>query len=403
MRCGLLGRKLCHSYSPTIHSLLGNYSYELFEVEPELLGIFLQKGNFAGLNVTMPYKQAVIPYLDELSPVAKKLGAVNTIVRRDGKLIGHNTDYFGFRWLIEKSGLNMQGKKALVLGSGGASKTCAAVLEELGSCVCIVSRSGKNNYDNMDIHADILVNATPVGMFPNTGLCPVKLSQFTDLKGVLDVIYNPARTQLLLDAETLGIPCSGGLGMLVAQAKEASEWFTGIKIPDSDIDRICDILKRQMENIILIGMPGCGKSTVGKALASKLGRAFADLDICIEEKTGMSIPEILTQQGESYFRQLETEAAREYGQRSGLVIATGGGIVTQARNYPLLHQNGQIIWLERSLDLLPTAGRPLSKNLRELFENRRHFYEYFADYTVDNNGKTENTLTQILAKTEVSR
>ncbi len=397
MRCGLLGRKLGHSYSPQIHKALGDYEYTLFEKEPEELEAFLKSGDFTGLNVTMPYKQSVIPYLDELSEVAQRLGAVNTVVCRNGRLTGHNTDCFGFRYLVQKSGLEAAGKSALVLGSGGACKTAVAVLEELGATVTVISRSGKNNYDNLDLDAELLVNTTPLGMYPNTGCAPVDLSGFTRLCGVLDVVYNPARTQLLMDAERLGIPAFGGLSMLVAQAKEAAEWFTGKSVNDCEIARIEGILRRQTENIILIGMPGCGKTTVGKGLAEALNRPFVDTDAIIEEKAGMPIPEIFASFGEAHFRRLETQAAAEVGKQSGLVIATGGGMVTRAENYPLLHQNGRIFRLHRDVHLLATDGRPLSNKLHTLYENRRNFYESFADHFVDNGGSIEKTVEDILS------
>ncbi len=400
MKCGLLGRKLGHSYSPAIHSLLGDYPYELFEVEPDELKSFLKSGDFTGLNVTMPYKQAVIPYLDEVTPIAQKLGAVNTIVRRDGRLIGHNTDYFGFQILLKQSGLNLKGKKALVLGSGGASKTCVAALEIIGAKVIVISRNGDNNYGNLQLHADaaILVNATPLGMYPNTGVSPVDLACFPRLEGVVDVVYNPARTQLILDAEERGICAVSGLWMLVAQAKEASEWFTGRQIPDSEIERVYSHLQRQMQNIILTGMPGCGKSTLGRTLAERLHRPFVDLDSCIEERAGMPIATIFAKYGQAYFRRLETAAAAEYGKRSGFIIATGGGIVTESRNYPLLHQNGRIFWLQRELDKLSIEGRPLSQAgaLEDMYIERKPLYEAFADYSVDNNGSLDATISQIL-------
>jgi len=400
MKCGLLGRKLGHSYSPQIHSHLSDYNYALFEKEPGELESFLRDGDFVGLNVTIPYKKDVIPFLDELSPVAQKLGAVNTIVRRDGKLIGHNTDYFGFRSMVEKSGLSPSGKKCLVLGSGGASNTVVAVLEELGGQVIVVSRSGENNYHNLSRHADavIVVNATPVGMYPNTGVSPVDLSLFPKLEGVLDVVYNPARTQLLLDAEDRGIVSMNGLWMLVAQAKESAEWFTGRRIDDDRIDKIHSLLRIQMENIVLIGMPGCGKSTIGKLLAEAMGKTFADADETIVELAGKTIPQIFSEDGESVFRDWETKALAELGKQSGLVIATGGGCVTQERNYPLLHQNGRIFWLQRALDSLPTDGRPLSQanRLSDMYAIRQPMYLRFADYVIDNNGTPEDALNDIL-------
>ena len=406
MKCGLLGRKLGHSYSPQIHRHLGDYSYGIFEKEPEELEDYLRNGDFRGLNVTMPYKKAVIPYLDALSPTAQKLGAVNTIVRReDGSLIGHNTDYFGFQTMIRKSGLDIQGKKCLVLGSGGASNTAVQVLTELGANVVIVSRSGINNYENLHLHLDatLIVNATPVGMYPNTGTAPLTLDTFSQLEGVLDLIYNPARTQLLLDAEQRGIVAQNGLLMLVAQAKEAAEWFTGLSIDDRCIDEIHTLLRRQMENIILIGMPGCGKSTVGKLLGEKLNKEFVDSDNRIMELAGKSIPDIFSQDGEEVFRLLETQVLSELGKQSGLIIATGGGCVTRERNYPLLHQNGIIFWLTRKLDKLPTQGRPLSQSnsLEMLYSKRAPLYNRFADCIVDNDGSLESTFDRLTGAWEV--
>lgn len=405
MNCGLLGRKLGHSYSPQIHAHLGSYRYALFEKEPEELEAFLKNGDFTGLNVTIPYKKDVIPYLDELSPAAERLGAVNTIVRRpDGRLVGHNTDYFGFRWLVKKSGLAVAGKKVLVLGSGGASNTAVAVLWELGADVVVISRSGENNYENLDRHADAaaIVNTTPVGMYPNTGKSPLSLEHFPALEGVLDVVYNPARTQILLDASARGLITENGLWMLVAQAKESAEWFTGRKIEDEVIARIHRALRRQMENIILIGMPGCGKTTVGQQLAQALGRRFVDADEALEAKAGRKITQIIPAEGEAAFRTLETETLAELGKQSGLVIATGGGCVTQQRNFDLLHQNGAVFWLTRDLRKLPTDGRPLSQTgrLGEMFAQRQPLYRRFADWEISNDGPVEETLKAILQKWE---
>ena len=393
MKCGLLGRKLGHSYSPQIHSQFGSYSYDLFELEPEKLGEFLRNADFSGLNVTMPYKKAVIPFLDTLSAQAQKLGAVNTIVKRDNKLIGHNTDYFGFCSMVQKSGLSPIGKKCLVLGSGGASNTACVALEELGAEVKVISRSGESNYDNLHLHSDaaIIVNATPVGMYPNCGVSPVDLTQFNKLEGVLDLVYNPARTQLLLDAEKLQIVAMNGLWMLVAQAKQAAELFTDSVIRDERIEAVYQILHKQMENIILIGMPGCGKSTVGKQVTALCGKQFVDADGQIEKVAGKSIPAIFKDDGEEAFRALETQVLAELGKRSGLLIATGGGCVTQERNLPLLRQNGRIFYLKRDIEKLPTAGRPISqaKPLEELYRQRKARYEAFADRIIDNNGAVE--------------
>lgn len=404
MKCGLLGGKLTHSYSPQIHGYLGSYSYELFEKMPEELEDFLKNGDFVGLNVTIPFKKSVIPYCAELSERAKELGAVNTIVRRaDGTLIGHNTDYFGFERMLQTSGLDVSGKKALVLGSGGASNTAVSVLKEQGADVVVVSRSGENNYENLHLHSDaaVIVNATPVGMYPNVGTSPIDLAEFPALEGVLDLIYNPARTQLLLDAQSSGLIAVNGLEMLVAQAKESAEWFTGSTISDDVIPVIHRKLKNQMENIILIGMPGCGKTTVGKLIAEKTGKTFLDADAHLVEKAGKTIPEIFTEIGEAGFRNLETKTLAKLGKESGLVIATGGGCVTQGRNYPLLHQNGTIFWLQRDIAALPTDGRPLSQSndLTKMYEARKPMYQHFADKTVDNNGDPEaaaNTIAKFL-------
>ena len=401
MKCGLLGRKLGHSYSPQIHSQLAKYSYRLFEKEPEELEDFLKNGDFSGLNVTVPYKKVVIPYLDSLSPVAQQLGAVNTIVRKtDGSLIGHNTDYFGFASMVGRSSLDVRGKKCLVLGSGGASNTATAVLAELGAKVIIISRTGENNYDNLYLHKDaaVIVNTTPVGMYPNTGVSPIDLELFLNLEGVLDVVYNPARTKLLLDAQARGLTAMNGLWMLVAQAKESAEWFCGQSIPDARIEEIYRKLKSQMENIVLIGMPGCGKSTIG----TMLGRTMIDADTEIVSLAGKPIPEIFAQFGEEGFRDYETKVLEALGKQSGLTIATGGGCVTKDRNYPLLHQNGTIFWLKRDIEKLPTDGRPLSQatKLEEMYRVRKPMYEKFADHVIDNNGNPADAVKHILSVLE---
>ena len=407
MKCGLLGRKLGHSYSPQIHSYLRDYPYFLFEKEPEEIQDFLKNEEFDGINVTVPYKKEVIPYLDDLSPIARELGAVNTVVRRDGKLIGHNTDYYGFRSMVDSSGLSLSGKKVLVLGSGGASNTAVAVLKELGAQVVVISRNGENNYGNLELHQDaaVIVNTTPLGMYPNTGVSPVDLALFPKLEGVLDVIYNPAQTDLLLQAEKRNLVTCNGLLMLVAQAKEAAEWFTNGTISDDLIPKIHKVLANQMQNIVLIGMPGCGKSTIGAKLAEQTGKQFVDADEVVVQLAGKSIPEIFAQDGEEVFRSWETQALAQLGKQSGLVIATGGGCITRDRNYPLLHQNGSLFWLKRDLDVLPTDGRPLSQSnkLSDLYAIRKPLYEAFADHIIDNNGSPEQTLATILSLLEVSQ
>lgn len=394
MRCGLLGEHLTHSYSPQIHALLGDYSYELFEVAPEKLGEFLQAGEFDGLNVTIPYKRAVIPYCAELSAAAREMGSVNTLLRRpDGTLYGDNTDLDGFRWLLARGGGIRPGEKALVLGTGGASQTVQAVLRAAGAEVVVLSRRGESNYATLPRHADarLVVNATPVGMYPNNGARLIDLAQLPQCRCVLDLIYNPARTRLLLDAEARGIRCENGLSMLVAQAKRAAELFTGRDIPDAACTDILRRMEAQMHNLILVGMPGSGKTTVGSLLAASLGRPFYDADGEIEKKLGCSIPAFFAQRGEAAFRAVETEVLAELGKRSGCVIATGGGCVTRGENYDLLHQNGEIIWLRRSLTELPVEGRPVSqsRSLPELYREREPAYRRFADLCVENEAAPE--------------
>ncbi len=403
---GLLGERLGHSYSPAIHAALADYDYRLYEVPREELDAFLTRREFDGLNVTIPYKKAVIPYCAALSPIAAELGSVNVLLRRpDGTLLGDNTDAYGFAGLVRRSGIDPAGKKALVLGSGGASATVCAVLRQLGAAdVTVISRSGPDNYENLDRHADaeLIVNATPVGMFPGNGASPVDLERFPRCAGVLDVVYNPARTALLLQAEARGIPCAGGLYMLAAQGKRAAELFLDKAIDDAETERVCAMLSREMENIILIGMPGCGKTTVAAALGEALGRPVLDSDEAVERAAGRSIPEIFAEGGEAAFRALETAALAELGKRSGVILATGGGCVTRRENYPLLHQNGRIFWLRRDIEKLPTAGRPISqsRDLADLSREREALYRAFADRSIDNNGAVESTAAQILEAIE---
>ena len=330
------------------------------------------------------------------------LGAVNTIVRtQDGRLIGHNTDYFGFDSMLKKSGLSVNGKKVLVLGSGGASATVVAVLTENGATPVVISRSGENNYGNLHLHADaaVIVNATPVGMYPEVDSSPVDLQLFPNLEGILDLIYNPARTKLLMQAEEMGLVTENGLWMLVAQAKESAEWFSGHKIDDAVIKTIHQKLRLQMENLILVGMPGCGKSTVGRILAKKLQKKFIDADCKIIETAGMPIPQIFAASGEAGFRRIETQVLAEQAKHSGLVIATGGGCVTRPENYAHLHRNGTILWLKRDLNKLPTDGRPLSKagELDKMYTIRKPMYEAFSDVSFDNDSEPVETADKIIA------
>lgn len=405
MKCGLLGRKLGHSYSPAIHALLGDYEYCLIEKEPEELEDFLQNGDWDGLNVTMPYKQAVIPFLSELTDAAKMVGAVNTIFRKGGRIIGHNTDLSGFQKMLHSSGLNPEGKKCLVLGSGGASKVVCRVLQDHGANVVIISRNGENNYKNLHQHKDasIIVNTTPVGMYPYTGNSPVNLDIFSHLEGVLDVIYNPARTKLLMDAEKKGIVAVNGLQMLVWQAWSASGVMTGNSLPEEKAEQVYGLLQRQMENIVLIGMPGCGKSTVGRLVAAALGKTFVDTDAEIEKRAKKTIPQIIEEDGEAHFRTLESQILAEYGKQSGLVISTGGGCVTQERNYSLLHQNGLIFWLQRDMKELPTEGRPLSVNVAEMYKVRLPLYQSYADAVIENSGLPQAAAAKIVAYWEEMR
>ncbi len=402
MQCGLLGEKLSHSYSPQIHKQLGSYSYTLFEKAPEEIADFLENGDFHGLNVTVPYKKTVIPFCHKLTPQAEKLQAINTIVRQpDGTLLGHNTDYYGFHSMATRIGMDYSDKKVLVLGSGGSSNTVCAVMKSLNANVIVISRSGENNYNNLHLHKDcaVIVNTTPVGMYPNTQVSPVDLSAFPNLEAVLDIIYNPARTKLLLDAQKRNLKTENGLWMLVAQAKESAQWFLGKEIEDECIVKIHNSLRMNMENIVLIGMPGCGKSTNGKLLAKMTGREFVDTDEKIEQLAGCSIPEIFKLQGEAGFRTLETKVLAEVCKCSGLVIATGGGCVTRPENFPLLRQNSTVIWLKRPVDQLPTNGRPLSQagSLQAMYEIREPLYDTFCHYCVDCSATAEETSSHLLS------
>lgn len=388
LRTGLLGEHLSHSFSPQIHSYLADYEYRLIELAPEELGPFLQKGDFDALNVTIPYKKDVIPYMAALSDTAKRIGAVNTIVKQpDGRLLGYNTDYDGLSDMIDALRTSLSGKKVLVLGSGGASRTAVTVATYRGArAVVVVSRRGEDNYDNLHRHADaeIIINATPVGMYPHNGEAPLSLTAFPRLEAVFDLIYNPARTALLMEAEARGIPCQNGLLMLVSQARRASELFQNCEISRTVSGDIAKKMQFDAENIILIGMPGCGKSTLGKLLAEYLGRPFFDADAELVRAAGKSIPDIFREEGEEGFRLRETETLAALGKKSGCVIATGGGAVTRERNYSLLHQNGKILFLDVFPDELPTAGRPLSqaKTPQVLYRERLPLYRRFADMTV---------------------
>lgn len=388
---GLLGKKLGHSFSPQIHGLLGEYEYKLYERnEEELEGFIKEAGvTWQGLNVTIPYKKAVIPYCDELSDRAKKIGSVNTLVYREGKLYGDNTDYYGFECMVKKLGVSVAGKKAIILGNGGAAPTMRAVLLDMGAGeIVTISRSGEDNYENIAKHHDaaIIVNTTPVGMYPKVGEKVITLADFKKCEAVYDIIYNPLKTALLLEAEELGIPYMNGLLMLVAQAKLASEIFRNVKIDDSKIEDINAIIEADVRNIMLIGMPGCGKSTIGKKLAEATGKIFVDADAVIVERAGKSIPEIFAEEGETAFRQLETEVLADLSKEKNQVIATGGGVVTRPCNKPLLRQNSVVVFIERAIEDLPISGRPVSqaKPATQIYAERIEFYRAYSDVSVEN-------------------
>ncbi len=398
---GLLGRKLGHSWSVPIHAALGCAGYRLYELEPEKLTAFLRRTDIGGLNVTIPYKRDVMPLCDEIDPAAADIGSVNTLVRgADGKLRGYNTDIDGFCYMARRAGIGFAGKKVVVLGSGGASLTAQAAARREGAQeITVISRSGPDNYGNLDRHADaeIVVNTTPVGMYPGNGAAPVDLSAFPRCEGVLDVIYNPRRTALLLQAEALGIPCCDGLPMLVAQAKTAEERFFGKPISDEENERILSQLRREMGNIVLIGMPGSGKSSIGQLLADLTGREAVDIDQKIADRAGCSIPEIFAQGGEAAFRVLEREETAKAGALTGKILLTGGGVVKTPENYGALRQNGRVYHLLRDLNVLPTDGRPLSQgaDLAEMWREREPLYRKFRDVSIDNNCPAAETAQAI--------
>jgi len=406
MKCGLLGETLGHSFSPQIHARLADYSYTLMPMPPAEVGPFLKQGDFDGLNVTIPYKQTVIPFCDFLSPEAERIGAVNTLVRRNGKLLGYNTDIYGFLYMVRRAGIDFAGKKVLILGTGGPSHTAAEAARQLGAGeIVTVSRTGPVNYENVyDLHEDagILVNTTPVGMYPNNGVSPIELDRLPTLSGVVDVVYNPLKTTLILESERRSIPCTGGLVMLVAQAKKSAEHFLGRAISEKAIERIYKDLLRQQRNIVLIGMPGCGKTTVGRRVAATLERPFVDIDAEIVRTAGRDIPTIFAEDGEEGFRRLETEVLRRMCMEPGQVIATGGGCVTRAENYLPIRENGLVVFIKRPLDKLSRRGRPLSQgaDLGAMYAVRKPLYEQFADRTVRSRFNVADTVRRVLEVTK---
>lgn len=392
---GLIGAKLGHSYSKIIHEQLAGYQYELIPLPTEAEArAFMERRAFTAINVTIPYKQLVIPYCDEIDPKAKAIGAVNTIVNRGGKLYGYNTDYAGFAYLARAHNIDFAGKTVLILGTGGTHSTVEAVCRDSGaSTILSASRTGKFGaltYNEAMRRRDvqIIVNTTPCGMYPNVGQCLLDPTAFPALEAVLDVIYNPFRTELLLRAEEHGIPAAGGFEMLVAQAVYAAQHFTGrFYAIDSVIPTASQRLRRQLANVSLIGMPGCGKSTIGAALAKRLGKTFVDLDEEIERRTGNNIPDIFAREGEEAFRRYEADTLADIAKRTGQIIACGGGVIKNPANVRALRQNGSVLWVQRPLGKLATGGRPLSQGgaaLKQLQAERTPLYQAAADAILDN-------------------
>lgn len=399
---GLLGRKLGHSLSPQIHSHLGDYGYKLCPTEPENLDDFFSDTSLRGYNVTIPYKTEAFNRCGKLSETAKKCGSVNTVIRLDdGTLYGDNTDYFGFLYMAKKIGCDFKGKKVLILGSGGASHTVKIVAADEGAReIVVVSRSGNENYGNINRHydADIIINTTPVGMYPDNGKRLIDLSKFTKCKKALDLIYNPAKTVFLLDAQKLGIDCINGLYMLVAQGLCAAEIFTGKSIPHNRIDEIYNAIISEQKNVVLIGMPGCGKSVCASILSEKTGREYIDTDALVEE-SGEKIPDIFAKHGENEFRNRETDAIIKAGKLANKIIAAGGGAILREENRIALRENSTVIFLKSPVDRLATNGRPLSKNseaLQKMYEQRLPLYKETADFTVDVDPDPEITVRRIL-------
>ncbi len=408
MNIYLIAKKLSHSFSKPIHNELADYSYEYKELSENEVGEFLKKKEFDGLNVTIPYKQTVMEYLDEISPEAQRIGAVNTVLNKNGKLIGHNTDYYGFSYQIKESGADIKGKDAVILGTGGAAKTVVCVLSDMGAKSVRAVASAEIKAGDMEKYYDaqIIVNATPVGMYPETGISPINLGDFTKCEAVLDLIYNPSKTKLILDAEKKGLKTANGLGMLVAQAKKACEIFTGREIPDSEIRRIKNIIEKDTKNIILVGMPGSGKSTVGQYLAELLGREFYDSDEEISQK-GETPAEIIEKYGEEYFRKIETQTLSDICKKSGCVIATGGGGVTREENYDIIHQNATVVFIDRDIERLSTKGRPLSQGgiekLRQMYKVRYPLYKKFSHFSVKSQKTWQETTALIIEELNKGR
>ena len=401
---GLLGKTLKHSFSPQIHKLLGGYDYDLIEKDETDLKDFVKSGEYDGINITIPYKKEIIKYLDAVDEKAQIIGAVNTVVKEKGKLLGYNTDWFGMEYALKKAQICLANKKVLILGSGGTSNTAKFVANHLGAReVLIVSRSGEINYQNCyeQKDAEIIINTTPVGMYPNNYESAIDLTKFARLEGVFDAIYNPDTTYLTFCASELGVKNANGLAMLVAQAKMASELFTKTTISDHLIDKAVENIKKQTRNIVLIGMAGVGKSTIANELSQKLSMPFVDTDSIIEQRENKKISDIFAQNGEEYFRKVESQVLMEVGKQTGKIIATGGGIVERKENKFYLKQNGVVFNLVGDLEKLDRKNRPLSTDIdavKELFRRRKDKYLDFSDYTIDNNCELKHTIDKIMEK-----
>lgn len=397
---GLIGEKLAHSYSPAIHNALGAYQYGLYEVSPKALEDFMKNEPFSGLNVTSPYKKEVMKYVTA-DPLAKRLGNVNTIYYKDGRLRGTNTDYFGFMYLLSYNQINLEGKKILILGTGGASATVQNIAKLCSASKIFVASREKSkdyvSYNNLPKDVQIIVNATPVGSYPKTEQCLLDLEAFDNLEAVIDLIYNPAKTRLLLQAEEKGIKIANGLSMLTAQALKSAEYFTGIDYR-SYINPMIENLKKATTNIIIIGMPGCGKTTVGKAVADAASREFFDVDDEIIALAGKDIPTIFKDDGEKAFRLLETQVLKKLCSQRGIVIATGGGSILSKENRDIIRSNAFVAEIKRDFSLLETAGRPLFLNTspEEMYKERKQFYDAAKDFSVTNDQAPETTADRIL-------
>lgn len=398
---GLLGERLNHSLSREIHAMLGDDSYELFEVSSKQLSLFMSSYNFDGINVTIPYKRTVMPMLSKTSELSRRVGCVNTVLRRksDGRLFGYNTDVYGFSYLIDSEGINVTGKKCVIIGDGGGAASVRVSLEDHGAGEIVnITRSKYAMIPKNHPDAQILINATPVGMFPENGKAPTSLDGLDKLEAVCDIVYNPLKTALLLDAESRGIKAVNGLPMLVAQAKRARELFDGTEIDDSVIPQIVAAIEKKEKNIVLIGMPGSGKTTVGKELAKRLGKHHIDIDEAIMKLYGRSPERIIRRDGESAFRRTEHVAAEWAGKQTASVVSAGGGIVLREDNKNALRQNGVVVFVNREVTDLEISGRPLSqgKSLESLYTERVPLYREWCDFEVDNNGTVEETVEQIV-------